>query len=666
MSAIVGVDVGGTFTDVYVFEREGTTHAAKAPSTPDAVSGVLAALQQVVEPDEVEALSFGSTIATNALIERRLARVGFLTTSGFRDVLEIRRLWRPHLFGHAWDRPAAVVPRRLRLEAAGRIDWRGREVEPLTEGDVRSAAESFAAAGVEAVAIAFLFSYLNPEHERRAGQILREMLDGVHIVLSSDVNPERGEYERSSTTAIAAGLTPVVDRALAAVEDRLREAGLARPPRVMKSNGGVMSIGAARKRPVELVKSGPAGGASAGVFLSERIGEPNLILIDIGGTSADASLIIDGHPARGDSDALEWDIPIRVPVVDIRSVGAGGGSIAWLDPAGGLRVGPHSAGAVPGPVAYGAGGDQPTVTDAALTCGLIDPSYFLGGRMRLDADAARASLGPIANGLGFSLEHAAASVVHMATVEMAALVRHITVDRGLDPRSFTLVAFGGAGPLFAGALLDELGIGRAVIPTGAATLSAMGGAFADVTFDYRRTEVGLVHDMTSTQMRDAFGELLERARADVRGEGFDQPELRTSVDLRYAGQWHEIEIELEPDGDLLDAASRFEDEHERLWGHRRPEDPVELTAVRVRATSRVPKPTVAEVASLPAPAPKGRRTITLFASGEHDFPVFERDRLGAGLALAGPAIVEEPQTTTVIGPGQRLEVLTGGDLVLAR
>lgn len=667
MSAIVGVDVGGTFTDVYVFDSDGSTRAAKAPSTPDAVGGVLAALEQVVDASEVEALSFGSTIATNALIERRLARVGLLTTEGFRDTLEIRRLWRPYLFGHAWHRPPAIVPRRLRLEAAGRIDWRGRELEPLSEGDVLAAAERFAALEVQAVAVAFLFSYLDPIHEHRAAEILGERLgDGVPVLISSEINPERNEYERTSTTAIAAGLAPIVDRALAAVEARLGEAGLVPPPRIMKSNGGVMSVRAARKRPVELVKSGPAGGASAGAFLAARLGEPNLILIDIGGTTADASLIIDGRPARADHDSLEWDIPIRVPVVDIRSVGAGGGSIASLDEAGALHVGPRSAGAMPGPAAYGHGGTEPTVTDAAVTCGLIDPGYFLGGTIKLDAAAARASLERVAAGLDYRVERTAAAVVHMATVEMAALVRKITVDRGLDPRAFTLVAFGGAGPLFVGTLLDELGIRRGIVPPGAATLSAMGGAFADVTFDYRRSELALVREMTSERLRRAFADLLERARGDMSVEGFADVELSTSIDLRYAGQWHEIEVAIAADGDLREAAARFEDAHDRLWGHRRREDAVEMTAVRVRAASQVPKPSAIAVASRRDTQPKGRRIAAFFATGEIETPVFERDALGAGFSIEGPVIVEEPQTTIVVPPGQRLHLHEQGDLVVLR
>jgi N-methylhydantoinase A len=306
------------------------------------------------------------------------------------------------------------------------------------------------------------------------------------------------------------------------------------------------------------------------------------------------------------------------------------------------------------------------VTDAALASGLLDPDYFLGGSMSLHTDAARDSLKPIAAGLGFPVERAAAGVIHMATVEMAALVRHITVDRGLDPRSFTLVAFGGAGPLFAGALLEELEMRRALVPPGASTLSAMGGAFADVTFDYRRSEVALVEELTPARLRNAFGVLIERAQADLRAEGLPEAGLRTSVDLRYTGQWHEIEVEHNPDGDLMEAAARFENEHERLWGHRRPEDPIEMTAVRVRASSSVTKPTVRGIGDRPPSVPKGRRITNFFTAGEQETLVFERDTLNADCLLSGPVIVEEPQTTTVVLPGQRLEILLSGDLVLTR
>ena len=666
MTSIVGVDVGGTFTDAYVFDADGKTRAAKAPTSEDTVSGVLAALEQVVAPDEVEALSFGSTIATNALVQRRLARVGLLTTSGFRDTLEIRRLWRRDLFGHAWDRPAAIVPRSLRLEAGGRIDWRGAEIEPLDEPAVEAAAARFAALGVEAVAVAFLFSYLNQDHERRAAQILKNHLGHLPILISSDVNPERNEYERSSTTAIAAGLAPIVDHALAAVESRLGEAGLRRAPRIMKSNGGVMSVRAARNRPVELVKSGPAGGASAGAYLAELLDEPDLLLIDIGGTTADASLILDGRPARADFDALQWDVPMRVPVVDIRSIGAGGGSIARLDEVGALRVGPQSAGAVPGPVAYGQGGSDPTVTDAALTGALLDPDFFLGGRMSLDVEAARRSLQPIADGLDYSLEEAAAAVMHVVTVEMAALLRKITLDRGLDPRSLTLVGFGGAGPFFVGSLLEELGMQRGIVPLGAATLSAMGGAFADITFDYRRSEIALVDDVRPDRLADAFGGLLARAEADLAAEGLEDAVLTTSVDLRYAGQWHEIEVPFEAGSALTEAARQFEDAHERKWGHRRAEDAVEMTGVRVRAVSRTSKPTIAGVEMQARGTDASVRRATYFGVGTVDTAVHDRGVLARGTSIPGPAIVEEPQTTTVVPPGLHLSVGDADELVVTR
>lgn len=663
---IVGVDVGGTFTDVYVFEGDGRTRTAKAATTPDTVSGVLAALGKAVPVEEIDSLAFGSTIATNALVQRRLARAGLLTTAGFRDSLDVRRLWRRDLFGHAWNRPEAIVPRHLRLEAAGRIDWQGRAIEPLNEEQVREAARRFAEEEVEAVAICFLFSYLEPAHELRAAEILAEMLPEATLLLSSQIDPKRNEYERSSTTAIAAALAPIVDRALASVERELTEAGLRHAPRVMKSNGGVMSIRAARERPVELVKSGPAGGASAGAYLAERLGEPNLILIDIGGTTADASLIVEGKPVRADHDMLEWDIPIRVPVVDIRSVGAGGGSIARLDAAGGLRVGPQSAGAVPGPVAYGKGGTEPTVTDAAIVAGHIDPNYFLSGSVQLYPEAARDSLTEIAKGLEFSPEQAAASILHVATIEMASLVREITVDRGLDPRQFALVGFGGAGPLFAGALLEELDMKRAFVPVGASTLSAMGGAFGDVAFDYVRSEVAPISEVTSERLEAAFEAPLQRAREDAESERLSSVELTTSIDLRYAGQWHEIEVSYKPGADVNEAVERFEAEHERLWGHRRREDPVELIAVRVRALSRTAKPSLVPAEDLPVDQGKGSRQAHFFGHGSVEARVFERERLGRSWSAEGPLIVEEPQTTTVVPPGLVTSVGEHGELVIQR
>lgn len=666
MTKIVGVDVGGTFTDVFLFEPEGETRASKAASTRDGIGGVLEALEGTVQLASVDALAFGSTIATNALVQRRLARVGLLTTAGFRDILDTRRLWRPQLFGHSWVRPLAVVPRRLRLECRERIDWQGRVMVPLQDEDVTAAAQRFKVLRVEAVAVAFLFSYLNPQHERRAAGLLQQVLTGIPIMLSHEVNPERHEYERTSTTAIAAGLAPIVRDALSLTEQRLRSAGLRRTMRVMKSNGGVMSPRAAWDRPVELVKSGPAGGASAGAFLADHLAEPNLILLDMGGTTADASLIIDGRPARTDVEMTEWDIPIRVPVVDIRSIGAGGGSIARLDAAGGLHVGPQSAGADPGPAAYGKWGGHPTVTDAAVVAGWLDPAYFLGGRIPLDAGAAAVALEPVAEGLGFEVSRAAAAVLHMTSTEMAALIRQITIDRGLDPRDFALVAFGGAGPMFIGALLEEVGLSRGFVPAGASTLSAMGGAFADVSFDYVRSLVGLVGDLAPARVRDSWQALLVQAGKDLEAEALRDAEYTTSVDLRYAGQWHELEIATDPDEELGEAAKRFENEHERLWGHRRSEDPIEVVALRLSVLARVPKAPLGRLGPKSEPTPKSSRPATFFPETHASVPVFERGALGAGWGREGPLIIEEPQTTSVVPPGFSVEVGSFGELVVGR
>jgi N-methylhydantoinase A len=636
---IVGVDMGGTFTDAVAIGPGGEVRSAKAGTTADGVTGVLEALAAVAEPAAIEAFAFGSTVATNALAQRRLARTGLLTTAGFRDVLDIRRLWRPHLFGHAWTRPAAIVPRRLRLEARERIDWRGRVVEPLVLDDVEQAAAAFAAERVEAIAVCFLFSYLDPRHERQAAELLRGLLPGVLVLESADVNPERKEYERTSTTAIAAGLAPVVGQALGAIEDRLRAEGVRPPLHVLRSNGGVMPIRAARERPAELVKSGPAGGVSAGLRLAEELGETNAILLDIGGTTADASVIIDGHAARAASDAVEWDIPVRVPVVDIRSIGSGGGSIVHLDPAGGLRVGPRSAGADPGPAAYAKGGTEPTLTDAAIVAGWLDPARFLGGAMPLDPAAAGAALEPVAAALGMSLRQAAASALHVAVADMAALVRELTIERGHDPRGFPLIAFGGAGPLLLGALLEELDLHRGIVPARAATFSAFGAALADVVLDLVRSE------SDPARLGPSVAALRARALEQMDDDGFVDSVVAASADLRYAGQWHELSVPIGEADDFGVATQRFEAEHERLFGHVRPEDPVELVGVRVRATAAGPR---TPGAAPQAPA-SGRRLVHAYAHGDFE-----------------AVVVDEADTTVVLFPGQSLGVVGGGHLEVRR
>ncbi len=657
---IVGVDMGGTFTDVVAFEDGGGVRTAKAPTTADGVSGLLAALRQVTEPGNVASLVFGSTVATNALAQRRLARVGLLATAGFRDLLDIRRLWRPRLFGHDWERPAALVPRHLRLEARGRLDPRGAEVEPLSAADVGAAAAAFAAAGVEAVAVAFLHAYASDRHELEAAAILRAALPGIPVVCSADVNPERREYERTSTTVIAAGLMPIVSAALGTMAARLRDEGLRRPFRVMKSNGGVMGIDAARARPVELVKSGPAGGVSACLHLATLLGEPDLITLDIGGTTADVSVIVDGAAARGSHDSVEWDIPVRVPVIEIRSIGAGGGSIVWLDAAGTLQVGPRSAGADPGPASYGRGGTEPTITDCAVVAGWIDPAGFLGGRMPLDAALAARALEPIAAHLGLAVPAAAAAALHVATCEMAALVRELTVERGLDPRRFALVAFGGGGPLFLGPLLDELGLDRGFVPGSAATLSALGGAFADVVVDEVRTE------SDPSRLGEGLAALAARARAGVAAEGLEATVVRTAADVRYAGQWHEIEMEAGIDEVFAAVAARFEDEHGRRYGHRRPEAAVELVALRARAVATMAKPRLPALAAGAAGPPARVRDLHLHGVGRVRADVYDRGRLGAGARIAGPAVIEEADATLIVPFGLVGVVGVAGEIAVTR
>lgn len=682
MTVQIGIDVGGTFTDLFALEPEsGRTIVAKAPSSRDIVSGVIAVLETSGIPfADIQFITHGSTVATNALVQQRNAPVGLLVTAGFRDVPETRRLWREHLFGNFWDRPPALVRRKLRREIPERVDRGGRVLVPLDDDAVRREVLFLRDHGVQSIAICFLFSFLNPDHERQAEAIAREVYPDAFITLSYDVNPEIKEYERMSTTLVAASLKPVVDDYLAKLEDRLRQEGITSPIHIMKSNAGIMSAGAARRKPAEVIKSGPAGGIASSRFYGALLGEPNLITIDIGGTTADVGLVREGQASVVHGEDLAWDIPVRVPMVDLKSIGAGGGSIAWRDRAGVLHVGPQSAGADPGPVCYGRGGREPTVTDAAITAGLLDPAYFLGGTIPLDAEAARRSIRDrVACHFGWSEMEAAAGLLHITVSNMAELVRELTINRGYDPRDFALMAFGGAGPLFAAMLAAEVGLQRVYIPRDPGVFSAWGGLFSDIVHDYARSYSGLLGSLDLDALRSLAELMRGEAARDFVGDGvsLDGPraEYRYDLDLRYRGQSHELTVPVGRNRmtapGLREVGEQFALIHEQFYGHSRPEDPIEVTTLRLRAAWLTEKVSADRLRTPEAdgadPQAKGARTAYFYGRGEIPaVPVYERSGLPRAFTRPGPLIVEEPQSTTVIPPGLRLLVGSTGEMLITR
>jgi N-methylhydantoinase A/oxoprolinase/acetone carboxylase beta subunit len=479
---------------------------------------------------------------------------------------------------------------------------------------------------------------------------------------------------------VAASLKPVVDDYLAKLEERMREEGISGPIHIMKSNAGIMSAGAARRKPAEIIKSGPAGGIASSRFYGALLGEPNLITIDIGGTTADVGLVRDGQASVVHGEDLAWDIPVRVPMVDIKSIGAGGGSIAWRDRAGVLHVGPQSAGADPGPICYGRGGREPTVTDAAITAGLLDPDYFLGGTIPLDAEAARRSIrDTVAGHFGWSEMEAAAGLLQITVSNMAELVRELTINRGYDPRDFALMAFGGAGPLFAATLAAEVGLQRVYIPRDPGVFSAWGGLFSDIVHDYARSVSGLLGSLDLDGLRSLAEQMRGEAARDFAADGvsLDDPraEFRYDLDLRYRGQSHELTVPVGSDlftGPALpEVGERFVVLHEQFYGHSRPEDPIEVTTLRLRAAwltekisaDRLRTPDLDDA----GPVAKGERTAFFYGCGQIPaIPVFERSALPRRFSRLGPLIIEEPQSTTVVPPGHRLMVGGTGEMLITR
>ena len=690
MPARLGVDIGGTFTDlVLVDEATGAVQVGKVLTTPK--DPALAVEQGVLgllagggwRAADVAATVHGTTLATNALIERKGARTGLLTTAGFRDTLEIRREGRYDMYDLFIDPPAPLVPRHLRREVSERLLADGRVLRPLDEDQARAVIRELAAEGVEAVAICLLHAYANPEPERRLAALVQEVAPGVAVSCSSEVVPEIREYERTSTTVANVYVVPLVARYLEDLERRLQDAGLTGQLYIMQSSGGIVLPPEARRFPIRLVESGPAAGALAAARAARQAGEPRLLSFDMGGTTAKACVIDNGEPlvarefevARADRFKKGSGLPIRVPAVELIEIGAGGGSLARVDRLGLLKVGPESAGADPGPACYAQGGRQPTVTDADLLLGYLDPDFFLGGRMRLDREAAaRAVREHVADPLGLDLTEAAWGIHRVVNENMAAAARIHGIERGRDLRRYPLFAFGGAGPVHAWGVARILRAPRLLVPFGAGALSAWGLLAAPLAFDFVRTFRTRLDQADWPTINGLFEAMEREARHRLGRAGVDGGAVRVRrvAEMRYVGQGHEVEAAIPPGRltpeSVAPITAAFEAAYQALY-HRRPSGvPVEALNWRITAAGPAPDlpPGPAPAAPRPAAAAvKGTRpAFFIEAGGFVPAPVYDRYALGPGAEFAGPAIVEERESTAVIGPGGRCRVAEDLTLVV--
>lgn len=670
----IGVDVGGTFTDVVVIDDEDRIHTSKTPSTPDKPdSAVIAALERAesegVSVTKTSFLAHGTTVTTNAVLEYDLPETALVTTSGFGDVLEIGRQNRSELYDLDVERADPIVPRDRRFTVEERIGPDGEIVTDLDPEAVETVAEAIPDS-VESVAVATLFSFRNPRHERQIGRALDAESAAEYVSLSSAVLPEFREYERTSTTVMNAALIPVIERYLARLGENTRALGIDEEWVVMQSNGGLMSPKSAQRRPVTTLLSGPAAGVTGAQYLAEAAGFENVITMDMGGTSTDVSLVDGGEPTV----TTDWTIgehPISVPAIDIHTIGAGGGSIAWIDAGGALRVGPKSAGAEPGPAAYGRGGDRPTVTDAHVVLGRIHPDFPLGGELSVDVDAARAAIeSEIADPLGQSVRESALGILAVARSNMERAVRVVSVERGYDPREFVLVAFGGAGPLHATDLAEELSIPTVMVPRVAGVLSGLGLLTADRIHTFVDSVIDTLESVDRTTLCDRFDRLVSEGRETLREEGIE-PERRVfqrSLDLRYAGQSYSLSVPVEEDvlqrdgfEDVLESFHRI---HDARYGHANPAEPVELVNVRVVARGLIPSVDVTrpETGSL-EDARIGSREVQ-FRDGDRETTIYDHDSLPPDASFDGPAIVQASAATTVVHPGQTLDVDERGSLLV--
>jgi N-methylhydantoinase A len=660
----VGVDVGGTFTDLVAWDAAGRMSSLKVPTTPaNPAGGVLNGLAAVARAvGHCASLAHGTTLVTNAIVERRVGAVGLVTTRGFRDVLEIGRMNRPHLYRIDLPaKPEPLVPRRLRAEVGERVGPDGSVLAPLDLGEMPLIIERFRREGVETVAVCLLHSYANPAHEQALRLALAPHFPYVSV--SSEINAEFREYERTCTTVLNAAVMPLAARYVDDLVARLDATTGAVPLHLLHSAGGMMSVHAARARPLTMAMSGPAAGVAAAAHLARALELPRALAFDMGGTTTDVCLIADGVPETARQRKL-GDYPVRLPAVAVESIGAGGGSIAWVDAAGGLKVGPRSSGAVPGPACYGLGGTEPAVSDANLILGYLDPERIYGGSIRLDPARAEAALEPLRRRFGLSLLDAAHAVVEVANANMLRALRLVSVQRGYDLREFTLIAYGGAGPVHAGALARQAGIAHIVVPAHSGAFSALGCLVSPLRYDAVQTHRMRLESWDRKIVADRFRALEAQCLAPLLDEGHpvECVLLKRSADLRYAGQNYELEVD-GADGAPEALRATFERRHRQLYGYATGES---VECVNLRVTAQL----VDDDVMLPPPAvagparPAGELRAYFREAGEVAMPRYERSVLPPGQVIAGPALVEDEWSTTLVYPGQRGRADRLGNLII--
>jgi N-methylhydantoinase A len=678
----IAVDIGGTFTDLVAFGEAGERlHSTKSLTTYERLSNGVEDCLRKAGLDVADAAYFmhGSTIAINTVIQKNGALTGLITTRGFRDVYEIGRSNRPDAYNLFFARPQPLVPRSLRIEIDERMHARGHVLRPLDEAEVRAAVASLQAAGVESIAVVLLHAYANPDHEVRVGELIARTFPGCKVSLSHQILREFREYERTSTTVLNAYIAPIVSNYVEHIEATLGDAGFGGSFLIMQSNGGTMSSDVAKSRPVAMMESGPVAGVIGSARLGAVLGMPNVISFDMGGTTAKSSLVADGETRVVNGyhiGGYATGHPMMLPVIDIVEVGTGGGSIAWLDASGGLKVGPRSSGANPGPVCYGLGGTEPTVTDANLVLGRLNPENFLGGEMPLDVAAARAAVHAVAARLKMSIEEAALGILTIADAKMSFSVREVSVAKGYDPRDFALVASGGAGPLHASSIARELAIPTVIVPELPGTFSAFGMLFSDLRHDYVQTFIAPLARVDTVRLGEVFARMEGDGLTILTEEGVARSSVRLvrSMDLRYQGQEYTLNVGVPGGGvstQLLEGVrAAFDDLHEARYRHAAREEAVEIVNVRLSAIGAIGMDS-AELLRRGSPAsgtkpaaPAGRRPV-YFAKTPVQCDVYRREDLIAGQVVNGPAIIEERVSATVIFPDDRAQVHPFGPIVIA-